>query len=406
MTVINMHDVPGGITAAPGFYAGSAAAGIKKDKLDVALIYTPEVCSAAGVFTTNAVKAAPLLLNIERLPNGCGCAQGVVVNAGNANACNGPQGMVDAKAMAAAAAEALNIDEKHMLVCSTGVIGQPLPMKKVLFGIEKAAEELSTDGGRSAAKAIMTTDLVCKEKAVQLEIGGTKVTVGGMAKGSGMIHPNMATMLAFITTDAVIEPAVLHSALKEAVDQTFNMITVDGDTSTNDSVLVLANGLADMPPIKPDSREYAQFTAALTAVCRSLAQSIARDGEGATTLLEVVVKNAASLNDARLAARAVAGSNLFKAAVFGQDANWGRIICAVGYSGASFDYQKTDIYLGDIKVAENGAALSFDEEAAAEVLAKDKVTVTIDLHSGSYHAAAWGCDLTYEYVRINGSYRT
>lgn len=406
MTNINIDHLPGGVTAVPGFLASGIAAGLKKSKPDIAVIYSPTLCSAAGVFTTNVVKAAPVLLNMKLLPQGYGFAHGIVVNSGNANACNGAQGLTDAQTMGAAAAKALGIEPQYMLVCSTGVIGVPLPMEKVLPGIERAVQQLSSGGGHDAAIAIKTTDLVTKEKAVQLEINGCNVTIGAMAKGSGMIHPNMATMLAFITTDAVIEPEVLHCALKEAVDSTFNMITIDGDTSTNDSVLILANGLADMPTIKAGSAEYALFVAALTEVCKSLAQSIARDGEGATTLLEVTVKNAATIQDARLAARAVAGSNLLKSAVFGRDANWGRIICAVGYSGAKFNPEKVDIYLGDILVAQNGGAVDFSEEAATAVLAEDKVTVTVDLHAGNHRATAWGCDLTYEYVRINASYRT
>jgi len=279
-------------------------------------------------------------------------------------------------------------------------------MEKVIPGIEKAAQELSVEGGSAAAKAIMTTDLLAKEKAVQFELSGVPVTIGGMAKGSGMIHPNMATMLAFITTDAVIEPEVLHSALKEVVDCSFNMITVDGDTSTNDSVVVLASGAADHPTIIKGSAEYTIFVQALAEVCSYLAKAIAKDGEGATKLLTVQVNNANTIDDARKAAKAVVGSNLFKAAVFGQDANWGRILCAVGYSGAQFKPELVDIYIGDELVAQNGGAVNFSEERALEILGRDEVTVTVDLKEGDYSATAWGCDLTYDYVRINGSYRT
>ncbi|WP_031516783.1 bifunctional glutamate N-acetyltransferase/amino-acid acetyltransferase ArgJ [Desulfofalx alkaliphila] len=404
MSAVNIRHLTGGVTAVPGFKAGGVHAGIKKDKLDLAMIYNEKLCSAAGVFTTNLVKAAPLLLTMEHLKGGY--AHGLVVNSGNANACNGPQGMADAKAMVKAAAKALGVDEGHMLVSSTGVIGQPMPMDKVITGIEKAAGELSPQGGHQGALAIMTTDTVPKEKAVQLEIAGRTVTIGGMAKGSGMINPNMATMLAFITTDALIGPQALRAALKEAVDDTFNMITVDGDTSTNDMVVVLASGAANHRPIEPKSGEYSAFVAGLKEVCSHLAQAIAKDGEGATTLLEVVVKGAKSLQDARLAARAVTGSNLFKAAVFGRDPNWGRIMCALGYSGAQFNPEKVDLFIGDEQVARDGGGIEFSEERATEILSKDKVTVTIDLKAGQYGATAWGCDLTYEYVRINGSYRT
>lgn len=403
---VNIKNIPGGVTAVPGFTACGIHAGIKKNnqKLDLAMIYNPKLCSAAGVFTTNVVKASPLLLTMENLRGGY--AQGVVVNAGNANACNGPQGMVDAKAMAEAAAKAVGVDESYFIVSSTGVIGQLMPMDKVLPGIAKAAEQLNPEGGSEAAQAIMTTDLLPKEKAVQIEIAGSTVTIGGMAKGSGMIHPNMATMLAFITTDAVIEPQTLQVAIKEAVDATFNMITVDGDTSTNDMLAVLASGAADHPSIELHSGEYHIFVAGLKEVCGTLAQAVARDGEGATTLLEVVVKNAPTLQDARLAARTVTASSLFKSAVFGRDANWGRILCAVGYSGAQFNPEKVDIFIGDEQVAKDGGGIEFSEERATKILSQEKVTVTIDLNSGEHSATAWGCDLTYDYVKINGSYRT
>jgi glutamate N-acetyltransferase/amino-acid N-acetyltransferase len=404
MALSNIQEISGGVTAVPGFMASGIHAGLKKEKLDLAMIYNEKLCSAAGVFTTNVVKAAPLLLSMELLAKGY--AHGVVINSGNANACNGTQGMIDAKAMVAAAAKAVGVNEQYMLVSSTGVIGQKLAMEKVIPGIEKAAQGLSVNGGAAAARAIMTTDLLAKEKAVQFELSGVPVTIGGMAKGSGMIHPNMATMLGFITTDAVIEPSVLHSALKDVVNSTFNMITVDGDTSTNDSVVVLASGTADHPTITKGSANYDIFVQALAEICGYLAKAIARDGEGATTLLTVKVNHANTMEDARKAAKAVVGSNLFKAAVFGQDANWGRILCAVGYSGAKFNPEMVDIYIGDELVAQNGGAVDFSEERASEILGKDEVTVTVDLKEGEHSATAWGCDLTYEYVRINGSYRT
>lgn len=402
MTTIK--EISGGITAVPGFQACGIKAGIKKDKLDLALIYSPKLASVAGVFTTNVVKAAPLLLAMEQIKQGY--AHGVVVNSGNANACNGPQGMEDAKTMAEVAASAMGVKAEHIFVSSTGVIGENLPMDKIIPAIKQGVKVLSPTGGAEAAKAILTTDTMPKEKAVQVEIAGQRVTIAGMAKGSGMIHPNMATMLAFITTDALVEPNVLQGALKEAVDSTFNMITVDGDTSTNDTVLILANGTAHQQPLEKDSTYYQQFVAALTEVCGYLARAIARDGEGATKLLTVTVKNAATQNDARKAAKAVVGSNLFKAAVFGQDANWGRILCAVGYSGVQFNPALVDIYIGDEQVAQNGGGLPFDEERATEALSQKEVTVTVDLKAGQCSATAWGCDLTYEYVRINGSYRT
>lgn len=393
-----------GITAVPGFLASGVKAGIKKDKLDLALIYSPQLATVAGVFTTNVVKAAPLQLGLDQVKEGY--SHGVVVNSGNANACNGPQGLEDAKIMAATAAEALGVKAEQIFVSSTGVIGENLPMDKITPGIIQAAAQLTPTGGGTAAQAIMTTDTITKEIAVQVEIGGSLITIGGMAKGSGMINPNMATMLAYIATDAVVVPDVLQSALNQAVDTTFNMITVDGDTSTNDTVLVFANGAAQQPPLVKDTPAYDSFVSALTKVCRHLARAIARDGEGATKLVAVTVKNAASLGDARKVAKTVVGSNLFKAAIFGQDANWGRILCAAGYSGVDFDPESVDIYLGPVQVAQRGVGLFFNEQGVLAVLGQDEVTVTVDLKAGDHSATAWGCDLTYEYVRINGSYRT
>lgn len=404
MTQTIYKEVPGGVTAPQGFTAAGVAAGIKNGKKDVALLVSDRPAAAAGVLTTNRVKASPVLVSMRHLEDGS--ARAVVVNSGNANACNGPRGEGDALSMTAETARLLGIPADQVLVASTGVIGQPLPMDKVLDGIRRAAAELNPQGGADAAAAIMTTDTVPKEEAVTVELDGCPVTVGGMAKGSGMIHPNMATMLAFVATDAAISPDLLHQALKQVVNRTFNMITVDGDTSTNDSVLALANGAAGNPPIKAEGPAYAAFCAALEVVCRKLAVAVARDGEGATKLLEVRVLGAATDDDARMAAKSVAASSLVKSAVFGEDANWGRVMCAVGYSGAAFNPGAVDIYLGEIKVAENGGALPFDEEAAALVLAKKEVVFTIDLKQGSAQATAWGCDLTYDYVRINGSYRT
>lgn len=402
---LNSKHVSGGVTAAAGFLAGTAFAGIKKkDKRDVAIIHSTVPAAAAGVFTLNKVKAAPVLVTMERIAGGR--AQAVVVNSGNANACNGGQGMRDALAMTAEAAEALSIPEATILVASTGVIGGKMPMDKVLPGIRAAAGQVSKDGGPLAAEAIMTTDTFPKEAAVRLELGGKWVTVGGMAKGSGMIHPNMATMLCFITTDAAIAPACLKQALEYATDRSFNMVTVDGDTSTNDMAVIMANGMAGNREIEGEGQDYALFLDALTEVCTRLAVAIARDGEGATKLIEVEVLNAATEEDARLAARAVAGSTLFKAAVFGRDANWGRVICAAGYSGADFDPERVDIFLGDEQVAKDGGSLEFSEERALEILSGDTVKVTLDFKTGQFSATAWGCDLTYDYVKINADYRT
>lgn len=399
-----IKEINSGATAPLGFTAAGVAAGIKNGKKDVALLVSDRPAAAAGVFTLNQVKAYPVLVTMRHLEDGT--ARAVVVNSGNANACNGPRGMGDAEAMAAEAGRLLGCPADHVLVSSTGVIGQPMPMDKVLGGIRRAAAELTPEGGADAAVAIMTTDTVPKEAAVTVELDGRPVTVGGMAKGSGMIHPNMATMLAFVTTDAAISPGLLKNALFRAVDKTFNMITVDGDTSTNDMVLVLANGASGNPPVENEGPAYTAFCAALEEVCRRLAVAVARDGEGATKLLEVRVQGAATERDARMAARAVAASSLVKSAVFGNDANWGRVLCAAGYSGASFNPGAVDIYLGDIKVAERGGALPFDEDAASKVLAADHVVFTINFKQGSGAATAWGCDLTYDYVRINGSYRT
>lgn len=401
----NDWKLPGGVTAAAGFQAGTTSAGIKyENKKDVAIIYSDVPAVAAGVFTTNKVKAAPVLLDMERIAGGK--AQAIVVNSGNANACNGEQGMNDTVTMSLVTANALGIPQELVLVASTGVIGQQLPMDKVQQGILQAAAAISTEGGSSAAKAIMTTDTFSKEAAREIVLNGKRVVVGGMAKGSGMIHPDMATLLCFITTDAAISPTCLQQALKYAVSNSFNMVTVDRDTSTNDTVLMLANGIAGNPVIEDKDDEYILFRDALTDVCVSLAMDIAKDGEGATKLIQVEVCQALTLADARLAAKAVAGSNLLKAAIFGRDANWGRILCAAGYSGADFNPETVDVFLGDELVARKGCAVAFSEERALSILNKDTVLITIDFHMGEYSATAWGCDLTYDYVRINGDYRT
>lgn len=400
-----MKKIDGSVTAPVGFLAQGVCAEIKnKEKKDVAVIYSESKCQAAGVFTTNVVRAA--CIDIDRAHLEDGMAQAIVVNSGNANACTGEQGWEDTVAMAESGAAILGIDTMDMLVASTGVIGVNMPMDKIHAGIQNAVKSLRTDGAGSAAEAIMTTDLMRKEIAVEIEIQGKPIRIGAIAKGSGMIHPNMATMLSFITTDAVISSSCLQQALKETVKGSFNMVSVDRDTSTNDMVLVLANGRAGNEEILLDTNDYLVFKQALDHICTSLAKMIARDGEGANHLLEVQVLNAPDLNTARTIARSVTSSNLTKAAVFGEDANWGRILAAAGYSGASFDPHRVDIYLGEEKMAEDGMGLYFDEELAKAELQKENVLITIDLKSGDTSATAWGCDLSYDYVRINAAYRT
>jgi glutamate N-acetyltransferase/amino-acid N-acetyltransferase len=401
-----MKTIEGGVTAPQGFLAQGVAAEIKKkNKKDVAIIYSSKPCNVAVVSTTNRVRAACVDLTREHLQDGK--AQAVVVNSGNANACTGERGMADARRMAELAAQLLNIKAEDVLVASTGVIGVNMPMQRIEAGIKAAAGSLAADGGHNAALSIMTTDLQNKEIAVEINIQGIPVRIGAMAKGSGMIHPNMATMLAFITTDAAISNKCLSKVLKHSSDQSYNMISVDRDTSTNDMAVIMANGLAGNPVIdNENSNDYKQFKHALDYINISLAKMIARDGEGATHLIEVRVINAADEHTARFIARSITGSNLVKAAVFGKDANWGRILCAAGYSGAEFDVNKTDIYLGQEKMAENGMGLIFDEQKAREELEKETVVITVDLKSGDHQATAWGCDLTYEYVSINADYRT
>ncbi|RJQ28343.1 MAG: bifunctional glutamate N-acetyltransferase/amino-acid acetyltransferase ArgJ [Peptococcaceae bacterium] len=395
----------GGVTVPAGFLAGAAFANVnRRNKKDVAVVYSRAPAAAAGVFTTNVVKAAPVVLTRHRLAGGT--ARAIVINSGNANACNGKQGELDAAAMAAEVARVLDIPEDYVLVASTGVIGQRMPMERILPAVREAAGGLMPEGGRAVAEAIMTTDTVAKEAAAQVVLGGGTVTVGGMAKGSGMIHPDMATMLCFITTDAAVSVPFLKQALKRAVDKSFNMITIDGDTSTNDMVVALANGLAGNPEITGEGEDAFLFQEALTVVCTGLAKAVARDGEGANRLIEVEVRNAPSERDAGLAARAVAGSSLVKTAVFGQDANWGRVVCAAGYSGAQFDPERVDVFLGGEQVARDGSSLCFDEERVGQALKGDPVRIAIDFKCGEYSATAWGCDLSYDYVRINADYRT
>lgn len=401
-----MKKIAGGVTAVSGFEAAGVAVGIRKNnkKKDLALIYTAMPAVTAGVFTQNVFAAPPVQLDRERIKNAT--ARAVVVNSGCANACTGEQGYADALKMAEWTAQALHIEPKEVLVASTGVIGEYLPMEKVARGITLAAQELSPGGGNHAALAIMTTDTVEKETAWQFPVGDYTITLGGMAKGSGMIHPNMATMLSFITTDISMEKSLLQAALMEAVDRSFNMISVDGDTSTNDTVLLLANGSAGAPFIGEKGPEYQAFLEALTVVCTELAKMIVIDGEGATKLLEVRVKGCTDFPMAKALALKVLTSNLVKTAFFGEDANWGRIVTALGNSGMSFDPGKVSIFLGDLLVAEDGRGVPLDEERAKEILTLREVPVTIHMGAGGAEAVAWGCDLSHEYVTINGSYRT
>lgn len=405
--MVNYSKVNGGITAPQGFLASGVAAGIKRRKPDMALIYSKASCTTVGVFTQNRVKAAPLLVNREHLEKSD--IRAVIINSGVANACTGSQGLDDAHQMTAWTANELGIKKEEVLVASTGVIGTYLPMEKVKKGIEMTAKKLEKDG-EDAAQAIMTTDVIKKEIAVSFKLKGKQVTVGGMAKGSGMIHPNMATMLGFITTDISIEKDALRQAFKEVVDKTFNMITVDGDTSTNDMALVLANGLAGNEKLTSNDKDFPIFQKALEIVCTYLARAIAKDGEGATKLLEVRVKGAKSIEDARKIAKAVAKSNLVKTAIFGEDPNWGRIICAAGYSGAQFDPETMDIFIksenGVVQTTAKGAAVPFDREKAGLVLKEEEIIFELHLDEGVYESKAWSCDFSYDYIRINSSYGT
>ena len=406
-----MKQIKGGVTAAKGYEAASTAAGIKyQGRTDMALIYSQVPCVSAGTFTTNVVKAAPVKWDRQIVDSGAG-VQAVVVNSGIANACTGEEGMGYCKETAEAAAKALNIDAAGVLVGSTGVIGMQLPVQKLVDGIQvlagKKAEGLQS--GHDAALAIMTTDTVEKEMAVEIEIGGKTVTIGGMSKGSGMIHPNMCTMLAFITTDAAITKEALQKALSEDVEDTYNMISVDGDTSTNDTAILLANGLAGNQEITYASPEYETFKEALHMVNETLAKKMAGDGEGATALFEVKVVGAESIKQAKTLAKSVVCSNLTKAAIAGHDANWGRILCAMGYSGVQFDPEKVDLFFeskaGKLQIIENGVATDYSEEVATKILSEPEITATADIKMGDYSATAWGCDLTHEYININADYR-
>ena len=407
-----MKQIKGGITVVPGFEAAAAAAQIKYEgRTDMALIYSSVPCVAAGTFTTNVVKAAPVKWDQKIVKQG-GAVQAIIVNSGIANACTGEEGMQYCEETAQTAAEVFGIQKEQVLVSSTGVIGKQLPMEKIQAGIHMLAQAKGNDKlcGAEAAEAILTTDTHKKEAAVQLEIGGETVTIGAMAKGSGMIHPNMCTMLSFLVTDAVIEKEVLQKVLSEDVEETYNMISVDGDTSTNDTVLFLANGLAQNASICPGTEEYKAFAAAVHTVNEQLAKAIAGDGEGATALLEVEVVGAADKEQAKKISKSVVCSNLTKTAVAGHDANWGRILCAMGYAGVSFVPEQVDLFLesaaGTVQILSDGVALPYSEEKATEILSEEKVKILADLKLGDGKATAWGCDLTHGYIDINADYRS
>ena len=404
-----MKLIEGGVCAAKGFTANSIHCGIRKNrsKRDLALIYSEKTASAAAVYTTNLVKGAPLVVTKQHLQNGT--AQAIICNSGNANTCNA-NGIEIAQQMSSLLGDALHISPEDVVVASTGVIGQPMEIAPIAAGIPSLIEGLTDDGSDRAAEGIMTTDTVKKEVAVEFTLDGKPCRIGGIAKGSGMIHPNMATMLVFITTDAAISPALLQKALSSDIADTFNMVSVDGDTSTNDMVTVLANGMAGNQEITQENEDFAIFMKALNTVTVHLCRCIAGDGEGATKLLECKVTGAADMATAKTVAKSVICSSLLKAAMFGADANWGRVLCAIGYSGAAVAVDKIDVAFqskaGTIPVCKNGAGLDFSEEKAKEILLEKEIEILVELNSGEAAATAWGCDLTYEYVKINGDYRT
>ncbi len=407
-----MKERKGGVTAAKGFLAASTAAGIKyKDRKDMAMIFCEAPCRVAGTFTQNVVKAAPVLWDMH-VVNDSKEARAIVINAGIANACTGEEGMSICRATAHKAGDILEVPMDTVLVASTGVIGKQVPLARITSGIEAMAPALShsPESGLGAARAIMTTDTKEKEAAVTIELSGKTVTVGGMCKGSGMIHPNMCTMLSFVTTDAAISQELLVKALQRDVEDTYNMISVDGDTSTNDTCLLLASGMAENEEITEENEDYRLFCEALHFVNETLAKKMAGDGEGATALFEVKIVGAKSKEQAKLLARSVVSSSLTKAAIYGHDANWGRILCAMGYAGAPFEPENVDLFFesaaGSIKVVENGVALDYSEEQATKILSEEAVTAIADLKMGDAAATAWGCDLTYDYVKINADYRS
>ncbi|MBS7837924.1 bifunctional glutamate N-acetyltransferase/amino-acid acetyltransferase ArgJ [Wohlfahrtiimonas chitiniclastica] len=399
----------GGVTSALGYVAAGVKAGIKASgKLDMAVIYSQAPAVAAGAFTRNAVRAAPVQVSEAHLKD---CkVRAVVINSGNANACTGEAGIHNARTMCEVVANGLSLATDEVAVASTGIIGVPLPMDKIIAGATAALDQLSRDGD-NATQAIMTTDLTKKHIAVEVMINGHIVTIGGIAKGSGMIHPNMGTMLGFITTDVAIDPFLLQKTFLESVDESYNMVSVDGDTSTNDSAIILANGLAgNAPLVSEQDTDFETFRAALRFVNQTLAMKIAEDGEGATKLIETRVYNAKTLSDARKVAKSVIGSSLVKTAIFGGDANWGRILCAVGYSAADLLVDQIEIFVkgGDasVQIVAHGAGIAFDESLLATIFSEKKVEIEIHLHNGDQHAVAWGCDLSYDYIKINADYRT
>ena len=404
-----LEHISGGVCAAKGFKASGVHCGIRKNRVkrDLSMILSDVPASAAAIYTQNLVKGAPIQVTKRNLQNGI--AQAMICNSGNANTCNA-DGEQIAWAMCELAAEATGVKAEDVIVASTGVIGQPLPIEPIAAGMAPLAAALNENGSQEAAEGIMTTDTRLKEVAVSFTAGGVTCHLGGIAKGSGMIHPNMATMLVFLTCDAAISPALLQKALSADAQDSFNMISIDGDTSTNDMVSIMANGLAGNTPITEENEDYAAFCEALKEVTTTLCRAIAKDGEGATRLLTCIVEGGKTVRDAKLAAKSVVCSSLLKAAIFGSDANWGRVLCALGYSGAQIDVQAVDVAFrsskGEITVCRHGASVDFSEEKATEILLEDEIEVLVPLHDGDAAATAWGCDLTYDYVKINGDYRT
>lgn len=404
-----MKIIEGGVCAPNGFVASGVHCGIRKnkEKRDIALIYSDTICTAAAVYTTNKVKGAPLTVTKNNISNGY--AQAVICNSGNANTCNA-NGIEIAEKMCELVGNELGIDRTDVVVASTGVIGQPLNIEPIAKGIPMLKKELSADGSQRAAEGIMTTDTRLKEIAISFDVDGVECKIGGIAKGSGMIHPNMATMLVFITTDCKISSKMLNEALSTDIQSTFNMVSVDGDTSTNDMVAILANGTAGNIEITEKDAKYEAFMKALNTLTVFLCRKIAGDGEGATKLLECVVSGAYDEQNAKIIAKSIICSSLVKAAMFGSDANWGRVLCAIGYSGATVDVSKVFVSFksnkGEITVCENGAGVDFSEEIAKEILLEEEITIVVKLGDGNGNATAWGCDLTYDYVKINGDYRT
>lgn len=406
----NFKFIDGTVTSPLGFTAQGVCASIKPSntiKRDLALIYCEKPCTAAAVYTKNLVKSSTIQVTKKHLANGI--AQAAIVNSGNANTCNA-DGIDVAEKMCDIAAETLSVSPDDVIVASTGVIGQPLPIEPVIKGAQMMKGKLSKDGGTNAAEAIMTTDTVKKEMAMEMTLGGKKVTVGGIAKGSGMIHINMGTMLSFVTTDAAVSAEMLECALREAVEDSYNMVSVDGDTSTNDTLAIMASGLAGNEPITEKNEDYKIFVAGLTEAFKSLAKQLAGDGEGATKLLVCTVDGAKTKKDAVTVSKSIICSSLLKAAMFGADANWGRVLCAIGYSGADVDVTKVDVSFksckGEILVCKDGAGVEFSEEIAKEILLEKEINILVSLNDGDGKAEAYGCDLTYDYVKINGDYRT